>query len=82
MRNCFLRKIGWISDNLVLDDDIDRQLIISHGVIGAGLACKICSSSWMALVVGAVLTYAFGLPVWFPVLAFFSPQYLVERLVK
>lgn len=80
LRDAWLRKLGWISDDVVGREAIDIQLITQHGILGAGLACPICTSGYFAAAVGALFVYLFGLPLWFIALSFISPQLVVRRL--
>lgn len=82
LRDAFLRRINYIDEAFYTKEDIDRQLFAKESFLGSLLACPICSSSYFALAISLIFLMLFNLPWWFPLAAFFAPQYLAKLLFK
>jgi hypothetical protein len=59
-------------DNVLTLDDFLDFIYIKNEILGKLLSCWICMSFWLSLIIGIVLAICFSLPMYFPILTFFT----------
>lgn len=62
----------FFSKSIISNDQFETALMITNPILGKLLGCYICTSFWGSFIVGTLLTLSFNLPLYFPVLAWFT----------
>jgi len=67
-----IAKYFFKKDNVSNLDDFLDFIYIKNEILGKLLSCWICMSFWISLIVGIILVICFNLPLYFPILTFFT----------
>jgi hypothetical protein len=60
-------------------------LVIKNAFLGKLLSCWICLSFWLSFIVGMLFTIIFNLPIWYPLLTYFTYPailFLIKQLYR
>ena len=60
------------NDKIYSLDDLIDLISFKSLFLGTLLSCWICLSFWLSLFIGTILTVFFGLPLYFPLLTYFT----------
>ena len=62
----------FISKEISSNEDFETAIMFKNSIIGKLISCYICSSFWLALIIGCTFTLVFSLPIIFSALTWFT----------
>jgi len=74
----------FISKEISSNEDFETAIMFKSSIVGKLISCYICSSFWLALIIGGVFTFFFNLPTIFLLLTWFtypSLAYLYKSII-